>query len=1016
MITETLTGAFATTELVGREKELAAILGRIQDKTNSRPCIIFLEGPGGIGKTRLLNEVIQKCKVLPGVKVSEPLVDAYHLLMHRPVEFVQAVYQGLSPLDDSFRKYESNVRVLGNIRLSGEAVQVEDQINAVLTSFVEGLKLFIEKNEQVRLVIVLDTLERFAYGTGIPDIPAAAEAWTWLIGQLKELSNVILVAAGREEARPLLEQIEASVDVVRLPLDKFSLEEAQAYFRAAAVTARLNSAERVASRLESLWPQEIEQIHALSKGRPILLALAADYVANGGLLQPLFDAVQTAKSKTPQEVFKEKIQERLLNLEQMGQILRFMALTPKGLDAELLRRLLALPPNRQKQAEEALRQIERFSFVKQRYDPKQQAKVYFLHDELYDLLKEAAFGPSTKAHQEKDEIYKSVIEYYEEHFKAVRADLRQAYIRIQAGGEAAVDWPEMEALVAQRAEVLLALLYYRLRQDPPKGYRRWARYDHEAVIGGDLEFALQLQLELSAYLRELAAGKEARHPDWDDDLVNWSLRLSPVKRAWARGENTKVLEEVKKVEEEYPADLQNLLKKAMLMVWKAYALAYTDQRAAPGEAGDILEALKPISDTQDEIRSWLAKMLMAFAYRIRAYAYWGLGKNDDAVKDYRQAAVLLRDVNLKIEIATVNNDLGYMLMLNGESSDAHSLVENALELREEMGLGSQVAASVNTLGIIDTYEGRYREAIENTTKSLRLARAVKSKRRIGLALLALAEANHRQCLEQEGAEVNARLDTLNRVFEMASEALAIFEELGEKLRQVEALVEMGCARRSAVKLVTEAKSSLYGTERLIREGRQMLERAAEIAEKLAEPGQNHPRYVDALVNLAWLGFYAGEAGEEFEKEAEDKAGDLLKTYELPEGKSQPDVKDKPGYQPLLSAQLGKLYIFRGHRYYQEHHNELVRRIKTDEDRAIVEKAWKELAKYYFMGLEHNAFYGIESRGLRLAKQQVFDRLKGLRTENLQVFEECLKEIEQRQNLTGKSQLRQMLVRRALLIE
>ncbi|MEZ0397193.1 MAG: tetratricopeptide repeat protein [Anaerolineales bacterium] len=1018
MITETLTGAFATTELVGRQKELETILGRIQDTANSRPCIIFLEGPGGIGKTRLLTEIIRRCKYLPGVKVSDPLIDAYHLRVHTPIEFMQDAYQSLTPLGSSFREYEKHARVLRNIRLSGEAVQVEEQVRAVQDAFVQGLKPFVQDTKQ-RVVILLDTLERFAYGADIPDVPDKAETWTWLVGQLKELPNVILVAAGRSEARPLLDGLDASVEVLPISLNTFSLEEAREYFQAAAATARHNSAAHTAKLLESLKPQEIEQAHELSGGRPILLALAADYVANGYPLQTLFDEARAAKDKTPQECFKDKILGRLLSLESLGQILRFMALAPKGVDAELLRILLDLPYSRIEQAEARLREIEKFSFVKHRSDPRHQTITYFLHDEIYDMLKAAAFSApfaATTGRDEKNEIYKKIIDYYEERFKIVRRELGDEYTQIQAVGEKTVDWDEMEALLAQRSETLLALLYYRLRQDPPKGYRRWLRYDHEAVIGGDLEFALQLQLELSAYLRELADGREARDAAWDDDLVHWSLRLTSVKRAWARGENAKVLEEVQKIEEAFPNDVGDVLKKAMLVVWKAYALAFTQPQATPQEITHSIEALEALTQEKDEIRSWLAKMFLAFAYRVRAYALWTQERGDNAIADYRRAAVLLRDVDLKIEMATVHNDLGYMLMLMGEASDAQSLVKNALELRGEMGLGAQVAASLNTLGIIDTYEGRYNEAIENSTKSLNLARAVRNKRRIGLALLAVAESTHRQCLEQPEVDVNTRLDTLNRVFEMANEALAIFEESGETLRQVEALIEMGCARRDAVKLVNESKTSFYGTEKFLREGRQILERAAEVAGKLGEPSRVHPRQVDALVNLAWLGFYAGDTGNDFGSRAEQDAKRLLESYELPEGKSEPEIRDKPDYQPLLSAQLGKLYVLKGHRFYDEHREELVRRIKTEEDRRIVEKACDELAGYYFLALEHNAFYGVESRGLRLAKQQVFDRLKALRTENLQVFEEGLREWEKRHNLDGKSHLRQMLVKRALLLE
>jgi len=901
-----------------------------------------------------------------------------------------------------------------------------------LASFVEGMKSFVEKNGQMRVVIVLDTLERFAYGADIPGMPAAAESWLWLVGQLKTLPNVLIIAAGREEARPLLDALDAAIEVLPISLDAFSLEDAKDYFQAAAREARQNSAERAARLLESLQPQEIEQAHELSGGRPILLALAADYVTSGGSLRLLFDAVSTAKEKTPQERFKEKILERLLNLEQLGQILRFMALAPKGMDAELLASLLDLPKRQLDQAKDHLGEIKKFSFVKQRHDFDQQQEIYFLHDELYEMLKTAIFGLSPQAGMdERNGIYKKIIEYYENSFKTVRQQLGQLYGQIQAGGETTIDWGELEGQNAQREEVLLALLYYRLRQDPPKGYRRWVRYDHEAVIGGDLEFALQLQLELSAYLRELVAGKEVRDENWDDDLVRWSLRLSPIKHAWARGENARVLEEVKKVEGTPSTDLANPLKKAMLSVWKGYALAYTDSQAVPQEIKSLLDALKPISEKGDEIYSWLAKMLIAFAYRIRGYAYRTQERIDQAIADYRQAAALLRDVDLKIEIATVNNDLGYALMLKGESSDARSLVKNALELRSEIGLGSQVAYSVNTLALIDTYEGRYTEAIDNAQKALNLFRAVKTKRGIGLALIALAEAIRRQCKTLTGEEVGKRLDRLNRAFEHAKEALDIFKELDETSRQVEALIEMGCARRDAVRLVRESGIALYSTEKFIKESREALEKAADLASLLVKKGQVHHRQVDALVNRAWLGFYAGEAGENIYEDANKRATELLESYELSEGKFKPEIYGKTEYQPLLSTQLGKLHVLRGHRIYARHQEAWQFRLdhptqKPDEkEMEKIRQVYADLAREYFLGLEHSALYSLEYRDLRIAKQQIFDHLKVLRSENLKLFVQCLENWENYYGIPKSqksdsnepvSQLRQMLVKRALLVE
>ncbi len=1026
MINETMTGAFATTELVGREEELRQILERIENRQNTRPCIIFLKGAGGIGKTRLLNEVIEKCKDMPGVKASDRLIDAYHLLYHTPVEFVAAVYESLKPLGDALREYERAARVLANLRLSGEATGVDEQVQEVLKAFVVGLKALTTPGEgasPTRVVIVLDTLERFYYGAAesmLPDLPMA-EAWTWLVDQFKDLENVILVTAGRKEAKLILQGLDKAIEVLPFSLEEFSLEEAREYFQAAARAARKNQALRVASVLESLSVAEIEQAYQLTDGRPVMLALVADYVASGGLLQPLFDEALTAAGKTPQDCFREKILERMLSLEQLGEVLRYMALTSKGMDAEILRLLLNIPKYRYGQAEELLTHIERFSFVKQRFDPKQEKKTYFLHDELYDMLAQAAYRAlRQRGEEDRQRVYTQVIEYYEEKFKEVRRRLGKTFESLSEGGGGNFNLEELNELYSQRTEILLALLYYRLRQDGPKGYRRWWRYDHEAIVGGDLLFSTQLQLELTAYLRELEAGKEARHPQWDDDLVRWSLLLRPVKHAFAREQYSVCLEESQRLEAEYPDKLKDLCKKAMLLGWKAYALAYTKPPAAHGELGPLEKELEAhIEELKDEdVHLWLARVLLAFVYRVRGYAYRVQEMNNKVIEYYRKAAVLTRAADLKVEIATLNNDLGYALMVQGEWSDARSLVRNALEIRRELGLGSLVSASINTLAIIDTYEGMFREGVEGATRALNLARAVKNPRRIGLALLALAEATHRQCLEHEEFDIHTRLDILNRVFEMAKEAYDIFDERGEKSRQVEALVEMGCARRNALRLLGESQTQVYGKEKLIKEGRQALDQAVQLARELSAPPYIHPRFVDALVNLAWLGFYAGEGTERFGEDAENTLKDILKPYELKPGKPRPEIVDKPEYQPLLSVQLGKLYMLKGHRFYQDkgHFSELSRRIKTSEDDAIVESACKKLAEYYFFGLEHNAFYGIESRGLRLAKQQVFDHLKVLRPENLRIFERCLRKMEEDYNLPGPSQLRQMLVKRALLEE
>ncbi len=79
----------------------------------------------------------------------------------------------------------------------------------------------------------------------------------------------------------------------------------------------------------------------------------------------------------------------------------------------------------------------------------------------------------------------------------------------------------------------------------------------------------------------------------------------------------------------------------------------------------------------------------------------------------------------------------------------------------------------------------------------------------------------------------------------------------------------------------------------------------------------------------WRGWdsYAGEMGESIGKEAEDKVEKLLEPYELPEGKSRPEIYGRNEYQPLLSTQLGKLYMLKGHRFYRDNYEKISLHIK-----------------------------------------------------------------------------------------
>ena len=108
-------------------------------------------------------------------------------------------------------------------------------------------------------------------------------------------------------------------------------------------------------------------------------------------------------------------------------------------------------------------------------------------------------------------------------------------------------------------------------------------------------------------------------------------------------------------------------------------------------------------------------------------------------------------------------------------------------------------------------------------------------------------------------------DRLRTARDHAREAVEIFERLGESIRQAEALLEVGCACRDWVGQIKKRQSLVDPTETLIEESRNALWDAYHIADGV------YLRYqLDAMVDLAWLGFYAEQDAiiEEGDKAAE----------------------------------------------------------------------------------------------------------------------------------------------------
>jgi len=470
-------------------------------------------------------------------------------------------------------------------------------------------------------------------------------------------------------------------------------------------------------------------------------------------------------------------------------------------------------------------------------------------------------------------------------------------------------------------------------------------------------------------------------------MILASLKVRPPARSWALGqygdgiiEAHAIIEQVKNDwQKEYPSLL------AALHAWTASLHILRGVQGDYDEAEKHLqlvysllpenEICQPFADPSlPDTSLWYKKAIVALAHRVQGYLKRVQGFMKNSVDEYQKAAILLRELDILIEMATTMNDMGFAQAEMGSWDDGRANVKkDALELRRKLGPRIPVALSLNTLAAIDVREGQYLSARQNSERALAIFRAFSHQRGIGMALIARAEATRRLASTAPLLSDDERIKYLSEARDYASEANLIFIELKEVSRQVEALIEIGTAYRDWVRLLKQNPQAGYDPARLGRESRDALKEAAKLAK-----GADY-RHVDALVNLAWLEYYMLEKDEEVSEKHTVWAAIKAAEDAFP---SDAEI-DK---QPQVWAQKGKLYVLKGNLAFREFElkrkkaKEAVTRISPEEIKIILER----IAENYACSLYYSSRFAPDYQGIRQGKDGMSERLKLLNAAEMRI--------------------------------
>jgi hypothetical protein len=435
MVTPLFTSIPRTPRLINREGELESIRRAIYEAEAGSCQIILLQAPGGLGKSRLAEEVLWRggnpllrealgeipAKLdwgsrYPGQAVFADLLDMANPGYHARLNFIQGVRDALvwagSPV--SFPKYDATYNRLQTQRQwMGDPRYIESLAREAEKYFLEELK---ENARRQRLVIVLDTVERLSPIGGTQWLidrrllsreDLQFHTYYWFLERLEkgDFANLTFILAGRSN-EPSGERFFADVTsaavqnpacrVSSLKLEPFTAEETRQFLQTLADSWEGKGKKELATDLRHIAEQLSETLHMYTGGQPVRLALYTDLLLQSiSLPEELFSPPPSGQDL---EDIQRKVESRFIRLlfsprgGRRSEILRVLIQTPRGLDAEQLAFLLSDDSDPEawlkssqaaklrEEIEEELKELAHLSLVKKRPDGR-----LGLQDEIYRI-------------------------------------------------------------------------------------------------------------------------------------------------------------------------------------------------------------------------------------------------------------------------------------------------------------------------------------------------------------------------------------------------------------------------------------------------------------------------------------------------------------------------------------------------------------------------------------------------------------------------------------------------------
>jgi tetratricopeptide (TPR) repeat protein len=647
-------------QFIGRQEELA-LVDRLLRQPEAR-IVLCIEGPGGIGKTRLLQEIDQRYRTAPRLTTTGILdFDTPHLRVPGSLNLEIAHCLG----EEHFRTYLRKLRDLNQMQRADVSYERLDQETQAVKEAFEACYQALAS--QQRILILMDTLE------DVQD----TDVWSDIFELIQCAANTLFILSGRrtkaawEKLRPILDDDLAQF----IELGPLDTQESIAYIQTKEKNLHLS--------LDSDLRAKLVQV---AEGRPILIDLASEWVARDipvEWLMPGSDKDLTALTKQERRKLEAALVKPIESLPAplYQAVLHLAYVYP--MDGPIMGFLLSTGPEHQPKLFDELNTL---AFVKPLPDGS-----YTLHDEMRRMIDEHIWGDIDPERSRRRQISFQMAKYFDE---------RAARLEGQPAEEAIDDATSLEAFLAQNLlqqqywTLREQQLFHLLRADLLQGYGLFLKLFEEATLSG---YGYQQRSTLLNYVQEFA--------DQLDKEQRYEIDIRQARYWLETGQQDNISKARHLLEQLMSAYADDGERELDILTRLANCHRRSGQLAS---AAELLEQAREIC--RRKLPRWAGRIENTLGWHYRM-----MGALDRARAAYQSALDYASDEKT---IAAIYNNLSFVECLRGEYDAALRYCMRARDARDRLGLKWDLATSHATLADIYRHWGRYDEAIAQAHRAI----------------------------------------------------------------------------------------------------------------------------------------------------------------------------------------------------------------------------------------------------------------------------------------------------------